>query len=265
MSHSTFIIMFLKKWNRSFGANFWGSAIAGLIFLFWIVLDLLGRSSHCRDALWLRHDNFDISPILACYIPIFLLGASIVIILVDFFAYCFKRLDNFTDTDDWYIAGKMQWVKKNPPLSEQETAKIEMDILKELSYEVKYLTLKLSFRFLLVMSMFILCFAEIYAFINRASYFPPAFENITWNAVLPWHVFYSLDVMTTLGGAAPTPHVENLAIWWASGFQLAFSIVITILFFTLAITSIFETFNLKTSYIPAFVKYHFEESKKTED
>ncbi|MBN1479614.1 hypothetical protein JXA70_05030 [candidate division KSB1 bacterium] len=261
MSHAIFIIMFLKRWHKSFGSKFWPIFIFGLLVIFEILLDFPGRSAGFRNAFWLRGDGFSISIIFTFYVPVILLGLCIVLILVDLFAYCFKRLDNFTNTDDWYIASKMKWVKKNPPANEKDAAKIEMDIMKELSYEVKYLMLKLSLRFLFVMSIFIISFAEIYTFINRFSYYPPAYENISWNACLPWHIFYSLDVITTLGGAAPTPHVDNLAIWWASGLQLAFSIVITILFLTLAITSIFETFNLKTSYIPAFVKYHLEESK----
>jgi len=232
-----------------------------ILVVYWILIDLVGRAPERRNFLWLTHEPLALCPLLTFYIPVTLLVIIILIILIDFLAYCFKRLDSFTDIDDWYTSGRLKLIRRNPPNSEETAAKLEMDMLIDLSYEVKYLMLDLSFRILLAMTIFIVGFAEIYALINRVSVNPSAFMKIGWDAGLPWHIFYSLDVLTTLGGDAPTPNDKNALIWWFSGFELAFSIVISILFLTLAITSIFETFGLKTSYIPLYAKYNLEKAK----
>lgn len=250
-------IELLAKWYLKW--NNWAySVVAILVILFFLLLlDIPRLNDWFCQYIFRVNDGHSVLSILGQSVPVLLLLFIVIIAAWDFMAWSFERMGEFSYPDKWEISGALAVIKKHPPKSDREAAKNEMELLRHLSHQVKYTLLQLTIKIVLAAFIFITSFALIYTLLDRysANGCQSAFTNIDTNSGVLWHFFYSIDLVTSLGGAAPTPNVHFRWIWIFSGIELFFTIVFVILFLTLAVSSIYEVFNFKTTYFSAFLRY----------
>ena len=256
----------LAKWYRKFREWRYTFIAFAVILIFWIILDVSCLSNWFGYKIFLVQESISLKSIIGRGLPIALLLLLIIFAVVDYLSSCFERMGRFSHQEAWGISGALEIIRKHPPKNEKEAAQKEMDLLVYLSHETKYIVLRLTLKLVIAAAIFVIAFGLIFTLVNRFSVNGThAFGNICTNSSVLWHVFYSLDVLTTLGGAAPTPQVGNSLIWIFSGIELAMAIVFTILCLTLAVASVYELFNFKSTYFSAYIRSVTDKIPKTSE
>lgn len=244
----------LERWYQKTGCLLFILLSAIILFIFGLLLELP----------WIKDLLFSTSYYQVWGTPVsWFITAPFVFVLLglvvfsgwDFLAWCFRAIEELAYPEEWYTAEIMESLRIKLCDGVIDDGLAEIILIKELPFEIKYFVLRLSLRLVSYAVIFFSAFAEIFTLVNRTSIGTHAFTDIDPDASIFWHFFYSIDVVTSLGGAAPTPNVDNSVIWVFSGIQLIFTIIYVLVFLTLSISSVYEIFNLKTSYIPAFVKH----------
>jgi len=172
----------------------------------------------------------------------------------DMMAWLFKRLDEFVDVEKWFEFPAIRHAINNPPDCDKKAAEVEVSLLNNMPFELKYFAMHLGAKLSANVMLFITSFAFIFTGITRLSLNNYVYEEMGADASFWWSMFYSLDVITTLGGAAPLPQIQNTWIWIATGAEIFLLIVLSMIILTLATASVYEVFNLKTTYYSAFLR-----------
>ena len=222
------------------------------LLLFGILLQVPNLSDWTTNVLFMAQSN---SLFFQIFAPgVFILVLFLVVLLTgwDFLSWSFRAIEEFVDPEEWYNYETLENLEKKLSDSQLEPSKAEIILLKEIPFEIKYFVLRLSLRLVGSVFIFIVSFAEIFNIITKVSN-GLAFEEGSGESLF-WHVFYSLDVVTSLGGAAPTPLQSSVFIWIFSGIELALTIVFILVLLTLSIASVYEVFNLKTTFFSAYVQ-----------